>query len=112
MSSKLSLLWLQAFVAVARSDTLQDAAARAGLSTSTLSSHLRNLENHLGASLFDHSKRPLVLTANGQRFLHHAEAVLERLGPPSPRCSAKARKRSGSCGSGSSTISIPMSPRR
>ena len=80
MSSKLSLLWLQAFVAVARSDTLQDAAARAGLSTSTLSSHLRNLENHLGGSLFDHSKRPLVLTANGHRFLQHAEAVLERLG--------------------------------
>ena len=80
MSSKLSLLWLQAFVAVARSDTLQDAAARAGLSTSTLSSHLRNLENHLGASLFDHSKRPLALTANGHRFLHHAEAVLERVG--------------------------------
>lgn len=61
MSSKRSLLWLQAFVAVARSDTLQDAAARAGLSTSTLSSHLRNLENHLGASLFDHSKRLLAL---------------------------------------------------
>lgn len=79
MSSKLSLLWLQAFVAVARSGSLQDAAARSGLSTSTLSSHLQKLEHHLGAPLFDHSKRPLVLTANGHRFLQHANAVLERL---------------------------------
>ena len=79
MSSKLSFLWLQAFVAVARSGSLQDAATRSGLSTSTLSSHLQKLEAHLGAPLFDHAKRPLTLTANGHRFLQHAEALLQRV---------------------------------
>jgi DNA-binding transcriptional LysR family regulator len=79
MSSKLSLLWLEAFVAVAKSGSLQAAAVRSGLSSSTLSSHLQRLEAHLGAPLFDHSKRPLVLTEQGHRFLQHAEAVLDRL---------------------------------
>lgn len=79
MSSKLSILWLEAFVAVAKSGSLQGAAVRSGLSSSTLSSHLQKLEAHLGAPLFDHSKRPLVLTGNGHRFLQHAEAVLERV---------------------------------
>ncbi len=79
MSSKLSLLWLQAFVAVAKSGSLQDAAVRSGFSASTLSGHLQKLENHLGALLFDHGKRPLVLTANGHRFLQHAEAIFEHL---------------------------------
>ncbi len=79
MSSKLSFLWLQAFVAVARSGSLQDAATRSGLATSTLSSHLQKLEAHLGAPLFDHAKRPLALTANGHRFLQHAEALLQRV---------------------------------
>ncbi|MAV47820.1 MAG: LysR family transcriptional regulator [Alphaproteobacteria bacterium TMED89] len=79
MSSKLSLLWLQAFVAVAKSGSLQHAAQRSGLSASTLSSHLQKLEHHLGSPLVDHSKRPLALTAKGHRFLGHAEAVLERL---------------------------------
>lgn len=79
MSSKLSFLWLEAFIAVARSGSLQLASQRSGLSTSTLSSHLQKLETHLGTPLFDHGKRPLALTANGHRFLKHAEALLERV---------------------------------
>lgn len=79
MPSKLSFLWLEAFVSIARSGSLQQASQRSGLSMSTLSSHLQKLETHLGTPLFDHGKRPLALTANGHRFLKHAETLLEQV---------------------------------
>ena len=77
MSSKLSLLWLQAFVAVAQ----QRVAAGRGSALRVLSHQhavqgtLQKLEAPSWARrLFDHGKRPLALTANGHRFLQHAEA--------------------------------------
>lgn len=79
MPSKLSFLWLEAFVSIARCGSLQKASQRSGLSMSTLSSHLQKLETHLGTTLFDHGKRPLALTANGHRFLKHAETLLEQV---------------------------------
>lgn len=72
----LSLKSLEMFEISARHPSLQSAADAAGLSVSTMSHHLHVLENHLGVPLFDHSRRPMVLTATGQSFLRNIEPAL------------------------------------
>lgn len=72
----LSLKSLELFQVCARHGSLQAAARDAGLSVSTVSHHLRGLEDHLGVPLFNHSTRPMVLTAKGEAFLHNIDAAL------------------------------------
>ena len=69
--SKLSLKWLEVFLLTARSGAVQEAAQESGLSVSTVSHHIRSLEDTLGVNLFDHARRPLRLTAAGSVF--HAQ---------------------------------------
>ncbi|MFW8635159.1 LysR family transcriptional regulator [Cribrihabitans pelagius] len=73
---ELSLQWLEMFQICARKGTLQAVAAETGLSVSTVSHHLRNLEDHLGVALFDHARRPMVLTPAGARFLRNIDEAL------------------------------------
>ena len=75
----LSLQQLELFQICARRGSLQDVAVEAGLSLSTVSHHLRNLEDHLGVALFDHSKRPLMLTPKGEVFLRDISGALQIL---------------------------------
>ena len=72
----LSLKGLELFQITARKGSLQDVSEETGLSVSTISHHLRNLEDHLGVELFNHSRRPMVLTAAGETLLHHARRML------------------------------------
>ncbi|MEO0484542.1 MAG: LysR family transcriptional regulator [Pseudomonadota bacterium] len=72
----LSLKWLEIFQICARHGALQDAAKEAGLSISTVSHHLRSLEAHLGVELFDHARRPMVLTPKGRVFLRNIDGAL------------------------------------
>lgn len=72
----LSLKSLELFEICARKGSLQAAADEAGLAVSTISHHLRNLEDHLGVALFDHGRRPLILTGKGQAFLSGIEDAL------------------------------------
>jgi len=65
----LSLKWLEVLQRVARLGSLQIVTKEAGLSVSTVSHHLRALENAMGVSLVDHTKRPMVLTAQGTMML-------------------------------------------
>ncbi|WP_291732111.1 LysR family transcriptional regulator [Leisingera sp. F5] len=65
----LSLKGLELFQITARKGSLQEVSEETGLSVSTISHHLRNLEDHLGVELFNHSRRPMVLTPKGQVFL-------------------------------------------
>ncbi len=74
--SKLSLKWLEVFLLTARSGAVQEAAREAGLSVSTVSHHLRSLEDTLGMSLFDHARRPLRLTPTGAVFHRYVEEAL------------------------------------
>jgi len=71
--SKLSLRWLEVFLMTARSGSIQDTSAESGLSASTVSQHLLNLEKHLGVNLLDHSKRPMELTPAGAIFARHVK---------------------------------------
>ncbi|MEZ5912223.1 MAG: LysR family transcriptional regulator [Paracoccaceae bacterium] len=75
----LSLQWLELFKICADKGALQAAAEETGLSVSTVSHHLSNLEECLGVALFDHSRRPMLLTPTGHAFLRRIEGVLHEL---------------------------------
>lgn len=67
----LSLKGLELFQLVSKRGSLQMVASETGMSISTISHHLKNLENAIGVELFNHNRRPLVLTPTGQAFLQN-----------------------------------------
>ncbi|NGQ93278.1 LysR family transcriptional regulator [Rhodobacter sp. HX-7-19] len=71
-----SLKALELFRICATKGSLQDAADEAGISVSTVSHHLSSLEDNLGVKLFDHSRRPLLVTPTGRAFLRKIEVAL------------------------------------
>ncbi len=75
----LTLKALELFQLSARKGSLQDVATETGLSISTVSHHLRNLEDHLGVELFNHSRRPMVLTPKGRVFLRNIDTALHAI---------------------------------
>lgn len=75
----LSLKWLELFQICARKGSLQAVSSETGLSVSTVSHHLRNLEDHLGVELFNHSRRPMVLTPKGRVFLRNIDDALHAI---------------------------------
>jgi len=77
--SALSLKWLTVFQCAARHGSVQGAAAEAGLSVSTASHHLRQLETALGVPLFDHTRRPMRITPSGAVFLRHVDEAMQIL---------------------------------
>lgn len=70
---------LQYFRLIAREGGLSPAARHLGLTHSTLSAQLKQLEGMLGGSLFDRKGRRLVLTPFGEEVLGYAESI-HRLG--------------------------------
>ena len=72
----LSLKALDLFQLCAQQGSLQAAALESGLSVSTISHHLRSLEDQLGVELFNHNRRPMVLTPKGQAFLRNIDDAL------------------------------------
>lgn len=79
MRKGLNLKWLEIFQLLARNGSLRETAQDAGLSVSTVSHHLRQLEDHLGVALFDHTRRPMVLTPNGRVFLRDIDIALHAI---------------------------------
>ncbi len=73
---ELTLKALELFQTCAREGSLQGAADRLHLSISTISHHIRALEDHLGAEVFDHARRPMILTPTGRAFLGNIEGAL------------------------------------
>lgn len=78
-SRELSLKWLKLFQICAQEGSLQAAAEETGLTVSTISHHLRSLESHLGVELFNHSRRPMILTPKGQVFLRNIDNALHAI---------------------------------
>ncbi len=72
----LNLKSLELFQICARKGSLQATADETGLSVSTVSHHLRSLEDHLGVALFNHSRRPMALTPKGETFLRNIDGAL------------------------------------
>ena len=77
--TQLSLKWLEVFQAVARGGSVQEAARRLGISTSTVSHHLTCLEAAVGVALVDHGKRPMALTQEGAILIRRADEALGQL---------------------------------
>lgn len=68
---------MEAFVAVAEAGSFTRAALRMRISTPMMTLHVRRLEEHLGARLFNRSTRRVDLTAEGRQFLSYARAALD-----------------------------------
>ncbi|OII67040.1 MULTISPECIES: LysR family transcriptional regulator [unclassified Streptomyces] len=68
---------LRTFRSLARTGNFTTAAAELHLAQSTVTVHVRTLEQDLGARLFDRLPRGAVLTDAGRRLLSEAEAVLD-----------------------------------
>jgi len=84
----LSLKWLELFQTYARTRSLQMTAEETGLSVSTVSHHLRNLEDHLGVALFDHTRRPMGLTPTGRNFLRNIAQGMQAIRKATAEASA------------------------
>ncbi|WP_417522615.1 LysR family transcriptional regulator [Marinovum sp.] len=78
-SRDLSLKSLELFQICAVNGSLQAAARESGLTVSTVSHHLRGLEEQLGVELFNHARRPMVLTPKGQAFLRNIDDALRAI---------------------------------
>lgn len=69
--------WLEAFIALAEVGSIRAAAARLGISPSTLSAYISALEEHLGVALFDRSAGGSVLSERGRAYLPDADQLLK-----------------------------------
>ncbi len=72
-----SLSWLTAFEAVARRNSVTQAAAELDLSQGAVSRQIQKLENMLGMELFIREKKRLILTPSGASY---AKEVREAIG--------------------------------
>lgn len=68
---------LQLFVRVASLGAIGRAGEELGLSRTNASQRLQTLETQLGAHLLNRTTRAVSLTADGERFLKHAQRILE-----------------------------------
>lgn len=70
-------LWaMQVFLRVAECGSFSRAAASLDLANASVTSCVRNLERHLGASLFNRNTRSLSLTEAGEQFLCESKQIL------------------------------------
>lgn len=77
--SLMELVQLEHFVVLAEQLHFRRAAAVAGISASTLSRQINELEADIDARLFERNRRQVRLTPAGQAFLVDAQATLHRL---------------------------------
>ncbi|MGF6640179.1 DNA-binding transcriptional LysR family regulator [Paraburkholderia sp. MM5496-R1] len=74
---KLDLTTLQLFLAVFEEGTLTRAAEREAIAVSAASKRLVELEQAVGASLFQRNARGMTLTPAGETLSHHARRRTE-----------------------------------
>lgn len=79
MSSQTSFRQLEVFVAAVEAGTFRQCADRLGISQASVSSHIRSLEERLGAALFMRRRGASAgLTERGERTYREAKDLLER----------------------------------
>ena len=76
-NTPLSFRAVEVFVAVVEQGSVSGAAKRLGLSPSTVSQQLSNLEQSLGARLIERSARTFMITSAGDVFLPRAQKLLD-----------------------------------
>jgi DNA-binding transcriptional LysR family regulator len=70
-------LWLKTFVTVAAAPSFTEAGRRLELTQSTVSDHIRRLEQAVGRRLFVRDTHAHALTGDGEMLLVHARLILE-----------------------------------
>ena len=86
---------LRYFIAVAEEQNFTRAAARLHVAQPPLSRQIRELENTLGAVLFDRNTRSVTLTAAGAAFLAEVQKVFPQLAYAVEVCRKAAQGHSG-----------------
>lgn len=76
----MTLKQLQVFMAVADTRSFSKGGETVSLAQSTASQHIRDLENELGARLFDRSASHVSLTEAGRLFYEHAAMICAQCG--------------------------------
>ncbi|MEI9898843.1 MAG: LysR family transcriptional regulator [Hyphomicrobium sp.] len=76
MSRNIDVALLRAFVAVVETGSVTRAAHLLSLTQAAVSQQLKRLEELFGVALFDRSNRALRTSADGERLLPHAQAML------------------------------------
>lgn len=74
----MQMIWLQAFVAVAKRMNFSDAANDIYVSQSSLSKYIQMIEKTLGVTLIDRSRRRIELTPAGAEFYRYAVDILSQ----------------------------------
>ncbi len=72
-------IWLNTFVTVATSNSFTEAGRQLGLRQSSVSEHIRRLEESVGRRPFVCDTHSLALTADGEAMLVHARVILEAM---------------------------------
>ncbi|WP_028207106.1 LysR family transcriptional regulator [Paraburkholderia nodosa] len=75
----LNPIWLRTFEAVARCHSFTEAARQLGLTQSSVSDHVRRLEEAIGRRLFIRDTHSLAITSDGEAMLAHAGSILQAI---------------------------------
>ncbi|MEU9730984.1 LysR family transcriptional regulator [Streptomyces sp. NPDC048002] len=94
---------LRAFREVAAELSVTRAARRLNYAQSTVTAQIQNLEESVGAALFDRSRRQLALTEAGARLLPYARIIIDAAeegrravaGEPGAVCAGPVRRARG-----------------
>ncbi|MCB9993500.1 MAG: LysR family transcriptional regulator [Hyphomicrobiaceae bacterium] len=79
MSTRVDLVTLSLFIAVAEETSLAKAAAREHLAASAISKRLADLELNMNVRLFERKPTGMFLTAAGTALLHHARLIMHNV---------------------------------
>ncbi|WP_322042114.1 LysR family transcriptional regulator [Paraburkholderia sp. J67] len=75
----LNPIWLKSFATVAACHSFTEAARQLGLTQSSVSEHVRRLEDDIGRRLFVRDTHSLAITPDGEAMLAHAGAILQAI---------------------------------
>ncbi|WP_116135486.1 LysR family transcriptional regulator [Trinickia diaoshuihuensis] len=75
----LNPVWLKTFATVSACHSFTEAARQLGLTQSSVSEHIRRLEDAVGRRLFVRDTHSLAMTADGEAMLAHASVILQAL---------------------------------
>lgn len=86
---------LRYFLAAVEHGSFRKAGTALGVEQSAVSRRIRDLEDRLGAALFQRANHGVTLTHAGQRFLHPARRAIRQLGDGSRAVEAIGRSETG-----------------
>jgi len=75
----LNPIWLKTFSTVAACHSFTEAGRRLDLTQSSVSEHIRRLEESVGRRLFVRDTHSLAMTPDGEAMLAHASVILQAL---------------------------------